>query len=114
MASGTLIWVLVGGGILLLATAAVVLWRLLRQDEDDAELPEEPLPAPVPEVHTSELRVPAMTPPPPPPPKVEEKQLFRYPGRRAGWWICPNCACENGPDRTHCRVCLWDRSVEVK
>ena len=30
------------------------------------------------------------------------------------FWVCPNCECENSLNLTHCRVCFWDRSVEVR
>lgn len=129
MASGNLIWVFIIGGIIVLATAAVVILRALRHDEDDAELPEAPpAPAPAPRpaapggaprpvsssVPKPEMHAETLRPAPVRLPRPEEKQLFRYSGKRADWWVCPNCACENDPGRTHCRVCLWDRSVEVK
>ena len=130
MASGNLIWIFIICGIIVLATAAAVILRAVRHDEDDAFLPEappEPAPAPAtprpaaprPDASGSaaarpELRAETLRPTPVRPPRPEEKQLFRYAGKRADWWVCPNCACENDPDRTHCRVCLWDRSVEVK
>lgn len=62
---------------------------------------------------------PTPTPPPKPatPPKRPEggtrNSVFSYTARSAVW-VCPNCACENSPDSTHCCVCFWDKSVGVK
>ena len=64
---------------------------------------------------------PKPTPAPPPKPATPPKRpeggtrnsVFSYTARSAVW-VCPNCACENSPDSTHCCVCFWDKSVGVK
>ncbi|MBQ8091162.1 MAG: hypothetical protein IJ233_10515 [Pyramidobacter sp.] len=65
--------------------------------------------------------IPTTPPVPPPqktlpahkPPRPSTPSVFQY--RTANpFWLCPNCACENKPGRTHCCVCFWDRSVEVR
>lgn len=51
--------------------------------------------------------------PPPPPPSRSAPSIFAF-KTAAPFWVCPNCECENTLDQTHCRVCFWDRSVEVR
>ena len=72
-------------------------------------LPVNPTPTPAPPSK------PATTPVPPPkrPEGGTRNSVFSYTARSAVW-VCPNCACENSPDSTHCCVCFWDKSVGVK
>ena len=116
VAPNTIPLLIIGGVIIVLLLAWLAVRALLRRD-DEEELPdyepEDPPAVPVAPVRPAPAPV---TPPPPPPARPvtpPEPSIYTYPGLRGGWWVCPNCACENEPERTRCSVCLWDRSVGV-
>lgn len=111
--SGHMLWFVIGGVVFVVTLAVSAVLYLLRRERDEADLSEtEPaFPAPAP---SAPIRPAPVTPPVPARPVTPpEPSIYTYPGLRGGWWICPNCACENEPEQTHCGVCLWDRSVEV-
>ena len=109
---------LIGGVIIVLALAWLIVRSVLRRDEccerDGMPFSEDDMPDPAPTVSAPVRPAAPITPPVPTRPVVPpEPSIYTYPGLRGGWWVCPNCACENEPEQTHCGVCLWDRSVGV-
>ncbi len=108
MTPSTLRLMLIGGVIIVLALAWLIVRSVLRRDDEDD------MPEPAPTVSAPVHPAAPITPPVPTRPVVPpEPSIYTYPGLRGGWWVCPNCACENEPEQTHCGVCLWDRSVGV-
>ena len=52
-------------------------------------------------------------PRPDPTPAPGNNSVFFYVSNSAVW-RCPNCECENSPENTHCMVCFWDKTQEVR
>ena len=89
--------------LILIAVVLIVIAVSMSQNNSGSDTPAVgPGAAPVP-----------MPPPNPNPPAQDEIKRVLYYQPERPFWVCPNCACENAPESTHCRVCLWDRAREV-